>query len=117
MPAFPAFSAGESVHLPYRQEWDVLNASNKMPHGYQYAYNLRAAAVKRWEINFSLSDVDLATLKAFWDTVKGAYDEFTFTDPDTAVTTAKCRFEQDALDTKYVGPNENLVMVQIQEYV
>lgn len=117
MPAFPTFTAGESVHLPYRQEEEFANVRNLMPHGWQYSYNLIANGLKRWGIDFSFSDTDLATLKAFWEARKGSYEEFTFTDPDTGVTTNKCRFDQDALDMRYVGPNETLVTVLIQEYV
>lgn len=116
MPAFPTFTAGESVHLPFRQEEEFVNVRNLMPHGWQYSYNLIANGLKRWGIDFSLSDVDLATLDAFWLLMFGAYGEFTFTDPDTGVTTNKCRFDQDSLEKKYVGPNETLVTVAIQEY-
>ena len=116
MPAFPTFSAGESVHLPFSQGDEFWNVVNRQQHGYQYAYNVLASGLKRWEIEFSFSDSDLATMQAFWDTVKGSYAEFTFTDPDTAATTSKCRFDQEALDVRYVGPNENIVAVVIQEY-
>ncbi len=117
MPAFPTFTAGESVHLPYEVTHEFWNAGNRMPHGWQYSYNMIATAVKRWRITYSLSDTDLATLQTFWGTVKGAYDEFTFTDPDTAVTTTKCRFDMQALEVNHVQKNENLVAVDIQEYV
>ena len=117
MPSFPTFSAGESVHLPYQQGHEFVNVMNRMPHGYQYGFNTVATALKRWEIEFSLSDTDLITLKAFWEARKGAYEEFDFTDPDTLATTTKCRFDQDSLDIRYTGPNENLVRVEIQEYL
>ena len=55
-------------------------------------------------------------MQTFWDSMKGQYGEFSFTDPATAVTTPKCRFDMEQLDVRYVGPNENLVTVIIQEY-
>ena len=116
MPSFPTFTAGESVHLPFSQGVEFWNVINRQPHGYQYAYNIRASPLKRWEIEFSFSDTDLATMLTFWDTVKGSYGEFDFTDPDTGATTNKCRFDQETLDVRYVGPNENIVSVVIQEY-
>lgn len=116
MPAFPTFTTGESVHLPFKQEIEFWNVVNRQTHGYQYAYNLLATGLKRWEISFSLSDTDLATLQAFWDARKGSYEEFTFTDPDTATTTSKCRFDQESLSVQYIQPNENRVSVSIQEY-
>ena len=116
MPAFPTFTTGESVHLPFKQEQEFWNVVNRQPHGYQYAYNLLATGLKRWEILFSLSDTDLATLQTFWDARKGSYEEFTFTDPDTATTTSKCRFDQESLSVQYIQPNDNRVSVSIQEY-
>jgi len=116
MPSFPTFAGGESVHLPYTQEQEFWNVTNRQPHGYQYAYNLLASGLKRWEISFNLSDADLATLQTFWDARKGNYEEFDFTDPDTGVTTAKCRFDQDSLAVQQVQLNENRVSVSIQEY-
>lgn len=116
MPSFPTFAAGESVHVPFTQTVEFFNVSNRRPHGWQYSYNVLAAGIKQWVIQFSLSDSDLTTLQTFWDARKGAYEEFDFTDPDTGVTTSKCRFAQDALIIEQAGPNENLVTVQIQEY-
>lgn len=116
MPSFPTFSAGESVHLPFTQGLEYWNLRNRMPHGWQYSYNLLPNGVKRWEITFSLADDDLGTLKTFWENCKGSYEEFSFTDPDTGVTTAKCRFDMAELEIKYVQPNENNVTVIIQEY-
>ena len=48
MPSFPTFAGGESVHLPYTQEQEFWNVTNRQPHGYQYSYNLLAAGLKRW---------------------------------------------------------------------
>lgn len=116
MPSFPTFAGGESVHLPFKQEQEFWNVVNRQPHGYQYAYNLLATGLKRWEISFSLSDADLVTLQSFWDARKGSYEEFDFTDPDTGATTNKCRFDQDSLVVQSIQPNENRVSVSIQEY-
>jgi len=116
MPSFPTFAAGESVHVPFTQTLEFFNVSNRRPHGWQYSYNVLADGLKRWTIQFSLSDADLPTLQTFWDDMKGSYGEFEFPDPDTGVTTTKCRFAQEALVIEQVGPNENLVTVQIQEY-
>ena len=117
MPAFPTFSGGESVHLPFAQGREFWNVTNRMPHGWQYSYNLLPNGLKRWEITFSLSDADLGTLRTFWEARSGSYEEFTFTDPDTGITTSKCRFDQEALDVRHNGPNEAVVTVIIQEYL
>ena len=64
MPTFPTFSLGEAVHLPFTQVPEFMNAVNRMPHGWQYAYNLRATPLRRWRSEFLLSDADLITLPA-----------------------------------------------------
>jgi len=117
MPAFPTFAFGGSVNLPFGQAVEFRNVTNRMPHGYQFACNLHATAVKRWEITYTLSDADLDTLRTFWADRYGSYEEFTFTDPDTGVTTNKCRFDQEELSVRHDGPNENVVQVVIQEYL
>ncbi len=116
MSVFPTFASGESVHVPFTQGTEFWNVVNRMAHGWQYSYNVLPDGLKRWEIELSFSDADWATLLAAWNTSGGAYEEFTFTDPDTAVTTNKCRFDQETLEPRFVGPNEILVSVAIQEY-
>lgn len=116
MASFPTFGHGESVHLPFTPGVDFWNVVNRMPHGWQYSYNLLASGVKRWEFELCLSDAELATIKTFWDARKGSYEEFQFTDPDSGVTTTKCRFDQDSLEIRHAGPNENYVPIVIQEY-
>jgi hypothetical protein len=90
--------------------------TNRQQHGYQYSYNVLSSPVGRWEIEYNLSDADLVTLRTFWASMKGRYGEFDFTDPDTAVTVTKCRFDQDELSVVHVGPNEHRVSLAIQEY-
>jgi hypothetical protein len=117
MPSFPTFADGSVAHVPFTQGIEFINATNRQRHGYQYAYNVLANGIKRWEIEFSLPDADLATLQAFWEARYGKYEEFDFTDPVSLATTTKCRFDQDVLEVRQVGPDENLVRVAIQEYL
>jgi phage-related protein len=116
MAAFPTFALGETAHLPFSQITEYMNATNRMPHGWQYAYNLRSNPLHRWSIAFSLTDADLITLQNFWDARKGAYEEFSFTDPESGLTYTKCRFSGDSLSVRSMGPNEHLVTVEIHEY-
>ena len=117
MAAFPTFAGGESVHLPFTQESEFWNTINRQPHGWQYSYNRLSSALKRWQFELVLTDTDLATLQTFWDSMKGRYGEFSFTDPDTGVTSPKCRFDQEELSITSPSPDENRVAIAIQEYV
>lgn len=116
MPSFPTLAGGETVHQPFTQTADFQNVTNRQPHGWQYSYNLRSTPLRRWTISYSLSDADLDTLLAFWNARKGAYEEFSFTDPDTTVTYSKCRFAGDGFRVEDAGPNEHLVTIEIHEY-
>ena len=116
MPAYPTFAFGGSVHLPFVEVVEFRNAANKQPHGYQYSYNLRATALRRFEITHLIDSTDLATLKAFWVARNGQYEDFTFTHPDTAVTYSNCRFAMDALDVEGFEPGLFRVRVVIQEF-
>ena len=116
MSAYPTLAGGEVAHLPFTQQRDAWNITNRQAHGYQYSYNVLAAPLGRWEISYLLTDADLATLQAFWESMGGRYGEFSFTDPDTGDTASKCRFDQDEFSVQHLGPDENRVSVTIKEY-
>lgn len=117
MATFPTLANGETVHLPWSLVVDFKNTSSDMAHGWRFSYNLRSTALHRWELTFDgLSDADLDTLRTFWLARGGAYEEFSFTDPQTSDTYSKCRFVGDEFAHTAVGPNENRLRLMIQEY-
>lgn len=99
-----------------RREFKNLSVENGV--GYPFSYNERATPLMYWEIQeVPLSDADLVTLRAFWDSVGGAYDDFTFTDPDTSTAYSKCRFVGNDLTVRHLGYNENVVSFAFKELV
>jgi hypothetical protein len=117
MPSFPVLSAGVSVHLPWTRETVFRNAHAEQNHGGRYSYNERALPLMRWTMSpSSLPDADIATLRNFFLARGGAYEAFDFTDPETLVTHAKCRFAMESLDVRHTGPDENAVTIVIEEY-
>lgn len=118
MPAFPTFAAGNTMFWPCvtRRTYKNLHVENGV--GQRFSYNERATPLMSWEWQDTiLGDDDLATLRAFWESVGGAYEDFTFTDPDTSIAYAKCRFVGDELSVRHIGPNENAVTVSFKELV
>lgn len=116
MAAYPTFAFGGSAHIPFRETVEMRNVVNRQPHGWQYAFNLRATPLRRFEITHLLNATDLATLEAFWAARKGPYESFSFTHPDTAVTYANCRFGMETLDIEGFDPGLFRVRVVIQEH-
>lgn len=118
MPAFPTLASGVSVCMPWTMRREYPNVHSDMPHGWRYSYNERGTPLHSFEIEYTgLSDADLQTLKDFWIARGGAYEEFTFTDPDTTTVHTKCRFVGDELTAVRQNYNENSVRLVIQEYV
>ena len=60
---------------------------------------------------------DLEDLQAFFASVGGPLEDFDFVDEDTSTTYSKCRFTNDELTVRHIGPNENEVGFTIRELV
>lgn len=116
MAAYPTFAFGGSAHIPFTEVVEMRNVVNRQPHGWQYAYNLRATPLRRFDITYLLNASDLATLEAFWAARKGAWETFSFTHPDTAITYANCRFGMETLEVDCFEPGLFRVRVIIQEH-
>jgi hypothetical protein len=117
VPSYPTLTGGVTIHRPWTREKRYDSVHNDLPHGYRYSFNLRATPLMRFVIEYSaLSDADLATLRAFFLARSGSYEPFDFTDSETGITHTKCRFDQEELEVRHIGPNENAVTVEIQEY-
>jgi hypothetical protein len=118
MPAFPTFAAGNSVWRPFTVRRTYKNAAADNAVGHRYAYNERAMPLMEWACEGAVvSDEDLAELNAFWASVHGAFEDFSFVDPDTGVTHAKCRFVGNELVVQHRGPNEHAVSFTVRQLV
>ena len=116
MAAYPTLSSGVAVCIPWNMRREYANISVDMEYGWRYAFNERGTPLDTIIIQyFGLSDADRQTLEDFWDARGGAYEDFTFTNPDTNVTYSKARFDGEQLEFNYDGPNENSVRVTIKQ--
>ncbi len=117
MSTFPSIVTGVVTQIP----WAVMQTASvsrvAMDPGFVYAYYYDANPVASWELNFSvLTASELSTLRAFWESMKGAWDTFSFTDPDTS-TAYTCRFEGNDFTVSYLGAGQyalKLVIIEVR---
>jgi hypothetical protein len=118
MPAFPTFADGNSVWRPFTVRRVYKNAAVDNAVGYRYACSELATPLMEWACEGAVvSDADLAAMSAFWASVHGAYEDFSFVDPDTAATYPKCRFVGNELVVQHRGPNEHAVSFTVKQLV
>lgn len=115
MSTFPSIITGVVTQLP----WGVMQSANvarvEMESGLAYAYYHDATPLLSWELNFSvLAASELSTLRTFWESMKGAWDTFSFTDPDTS-TVYTCRFEGNEFAVSYLGVGQYALKLVITE--
>ena len=105
MSTFPQIVTGVTTQLPYVSARRCNVCKVTQDSGQQYAYYWDANTLGRWELNFSvLSSAELSTLRTFWE-ARGAWDSFSFTDPDTGTTYTTCRFDGDTFEVGYTDVN------------
>lgn len=122
---FPALASGAITQLPYTRHRRGFVSRNDMPSGPRYAYTWYAGGLtgfptrdlNAWEVGGqTLTDTDADTLEAYFALQNGRYGTFTFVDPDSAASFAKCRFGQDGFERQYVGINQNSLTLLVEEF-
>lgn len=116
MSTFPGILSGAVVsQLPFGLELRASVARVKMESGKVYAYYWEANPPASWELNFSvLTTSELAALRAHWEGRGGAWDSFSFTDPDTG-TVYTCNYEGDDFAVSYLGVGQYALKLTITE--
>ncbi len=115
MPTFPLLADGAKTQFPYTESVRFETLSVTVPSGERYAYSQMANGTRFWTIGGpSVSDADIATLRAFFEARRGSWEAFDFVDPRTGLTVTNCRFDQDLFEYQALGPNENRVELRIK---
>lgn len=113
MSAFPTLASGAKVQKPYRVDSSFLHVTNDMKCGVRFSYSRRVNPLRKFTLTYpSITDADLATLEAFFVSMRGRYGVFDYTDLD-GTTYSNCRFDQDSLEVNYSGPNQSSVVLAI----
>lgn len=113
---YPTLSSGAKVQYPFQSNPSYLTTVNDMPHGKRYAYYWRSTPLYTWQLQYSvITDAEAAILLDFFISAGGMYHAFSFTDPETLVTHAKCRFGMQSLTRGYDSPGVGSMTILIEE--
>ena len=116
MPTFPAIS-GADIYFerPIVSSRSFRTALNDLETGARYAWPWRTNPLMSWELTYPLlTRAQVTTQEDFWNSVGGQLRTFSFTDPDNVVH-AKCRFDQPALEVRFVSPGVHAIQLRIVE--
>lgn len=123
-PVFPALAVGATAMYPFEQVSRYLTMFNDQPTGMRYAEaffgasftGFPAGPLKEWTIQFPvLTDADLATHEAFFNSVAGRLNTFQFTDPMDNTVHTKVRYASDDFSVRYLAPNQNQLTITLVE--
>jgi hypothetical protein len=116
MSTFPSIQPSIITQLPFGSTRRFRVASKVMEPGQHYAYYYDANPVASWLLTFeTITTAELATLRTFWEG-RGAWDSFSFTDPDTGTTYTNCRFDGSTFEVGYLAPGQYSLKLAIQEF-
>lgn len=122
--SFPTLANSTTTQFPYARMDRFAVLLNDNPIGSRYSWKwyggglsgFPTGALHGWSLGYPvLSDADLVTLETFFRNQWGRWASFSFTDPDTAVTYTKCRFDMDAMEIKLNAIDQNSVTLAILE--
>lgn len=112
---FPAINArGTLVQRPYSSTQEFNTSIVEQESGPRYAWAWRDTPLLSWDLTYpSITEAEAAVLEAFFASMGGRYDDFSFTDPVTGTTYTTCRFDQDEIEVQHAGPAECSVRLRI----
>lgn len=116
MADFPAINAsGVRFQFPIETSREFRTLVNDLPSGKRHSYYLRAVPLSRWTLTYSvLNASELGIIEGFFESMAGRLGTFGFTD-NQGTYHAKCRFDTDAPEVRYVGPGQYAVTLVIVE--
>lgn len=101
--------------LPYTSKLSAVTCKAAGAGGVPYVYYHDANALRTWELQFGvLTAAEVTTLRTFFNTMGGAWDVFTFTDPDSLTDYTTCRFDGD-FELTYNADDTYSLKLTIQE--
>lgn len=116
MPSFPLLSTGARVQFPFVRKTRFQTEVSGGEFSPAYTYTNDPVGLKAWELTFtSITDAEAEIYEDFFHDMRGAWDEFEFTDPTDGVTYQHCHFEEDVFDRKRTGPDDNTLRLLIEQ--
>lgn len=116
MADFPGLRAGVVTQLPFTRGHRFETLTDEMEGGTVHTYYNRAAARHFWELQYqAITDTEASALVSFFSSVNGPVGEFRFQDPQTGTWYEHCRFDQDTIEVRYIGPGQCAMTLKIVE--
>jgi hypothetical protein len=121
--AFPTLASGATTQFPYVATRRFAVVVNDNPSGMRYSWSLYdgtasfpSGALHGWEVSLTNgSNADVALWETFARNQFGRFGQFSFTDPDTAVTYSKCRLDTDVIEIQHKDYQANSLTLRILE--
>jgi len=116
MSTFPSIKPNIVTQLPFGSTRKFRVVTVRLDPGQRYSRYYDQNPVASWSLTFeNITSGELDTLRTFWEGV-GAWDSFSFTDPDTGVTYAKCCFDGPTFQVGYLAPGQYSLKLIVQEF-
>lgn len=121
--AWPTFSSGASLQLPFGPGYRRLTTAGDSPTGTRYPYSwwgnglsgLPSGPLRKFSIDLTLPDADAATMETFCSWSQGRLNTWNFADPCEGLAYYKMRFDTDSFEFNYLDVNQVQVRVPLVE--
>ena len=114
MTTFPELKTGAVAQYPLSRVSNVATQAVRFLDGSQQTYQLNGVGLRRWVLTLDLLDeAEVASVLAFAE--EAGTDAFSFTDPETGETAAKCIISGGEVDAALVDELNGQIVLEIEE--
>jgi len=114
---FPSLRTGKVAQYPMERKTRLLADVQQFLNAAEQAYVDTTTARKAWRLSFTkLSDNEVATLKAFFESNQGRKGVFTFVDPWDAASYTTCSFAEDTFPQVQAEEGNNSLTLTVYEH-
>jgi len=113
---YPKIRSGNIIaQFPVGTARTFLTTGVTSPAGLRYSYYWRSSPRVSFPLQYSsVSDADCAVLFDFYTSMFGNLRTFSFVDPVTGDSYAKCRFGMQSLERTFLEPDQNTINVLVE---
>lgn len=116
MSVFPTLKTGAVMQYPAQRGVRFSTAALQFVDGSEQRFRSYQAALHQWVIQLSLLDqVELQELQAFFRSLEGRAENFTFTDPWDGTTYASCSLANDGMTAVLTAEWNGNTSLTVQE--
>lgn len=114
---FPLLSTGARVQLPNKATLKYSTIRNDLDCGKRWAYYSWVNPLRVLPLEYgNITDAEVQSFVGHYLAMGGQVNPFSFTDPDSGVVYAACRYSADPITITRASKNNNRLTVRIEEY-